>query len=257
MLDIGQQKYTVFSMRFTAEVDQNVLDGSGRRLMRRDSLSDRIYLELRKRLQRGGLAPEDRLVDLEVAADYGTSRMPAREALLRLVNEGYLVGTSRGFVRPHLSLDDIRDIFEVRRLLEPRAAASAARDLSPADGARLDAAIVEARAAAAGDDIERMMLANIAFRGAWLGAVRNRRLADTIARFVDHAQTVRLGTLADPKTRSVVSHGLEGLHAAFRARDPQAAFDHMTEFMAAAEQAFFSVRKAEIERAEAREARAS
>jgi DNA-binding GntR family transcriptional regulator len=218
-----------------------------RRLARRDSLSERIYVDLRQRLQRGAISPDDRLVDLELASDYGTSRMPAREALLRLTNEGYLVGTSRGFVTPRLSLDDIREIFEVRRLLEPRAAANAARDLSPADEARLTAAIAEARAAALSDDIERLILANIAFRAAWLDAVRNRRLAETIARFVDHVQTVRLGTLADPQTRSIVSQGLEGLYSAFRARDAAAAHDHMADFMAAAEQAFFAVRKAEIE----------
>ncbi len=158
--------------------------------------------------------------------------MPAREALLRLANEGYLVGTSRGFVTPRLSLEDIREIFEVRRLLEPRAAANAARDLTPADEAKLTAAITDARAAARADDIERLILANIAFRAAWLGAVRNRRLAETIARFVDHVQTVRLGTLADPQTRNVVSEGLEGLYRAFRARDAAAAHDHMAGFMA-------------------------
>jgi DNA-binding GntR family transcriptional regulator len=237
-------------MRFLAEDQDSVPDSSSRRLTRRDSLSDRIYLDLRNRLQRAAISPDDRLVDLDVAAEYGTSRMPAREALLRLVNEGYLVGTSRGFVTPRLSLDDIREIFEVRRLLEPRAAANAARDLSKADEAKLTAAIVEARAAAAGDDIERLILANIAFRAGWLSAVRNRRLADTIARFVDHVQTIRLGTLADPQTRGVVSRGLEGLYAAFRARDAAAAHAHMAEFMAAAEQAFFTVRKAEIERGE-------
>jgi hypothetical protein len=58
----------------------------------------------------------------------GTSRMPAREALLRLTNERYLVGTTRGFVTPRLSLEDIRDIFAVRLLLEPRAAANAAEE---------------------------------------------------------------------------------------------------------------------------------
>jgi DNA-binding GntR family transcriptional regulator len=234
-------------MRSHDEPQTGPAEEPGRRLTRRDSLSDRIYLDLRQRLQRGAISPDDRLVDLELAAEYGTSRMPAREALLRLANEGYLVGTSRGFVTPRLSLEDIREIFEVRRLLEPRAAANAARDLTAAGEARLTAAIAEARAAIAGNDVERLILANIAFRAAWLDAVRNRRLADTIARFVDHVQTVRLGTLADPKTRSIVSQGLEGLYSAFCARDAEAARAHMAEFMAAAEQAFFAVRKAEIE----------
>ncbi len=237
-------------MRFVDEEQAETAGTPVRKLARRDSLSDRIYLDLRQRLQRGAISADDRLVDLELAAEYGTSRMPAREALLRLANEGYLVGTSRGFVTPRLSLDDIREIFEVRRLLEPRAAANAARDLTPAGEARLTAAITEARAAARSDDIERLILANIAFRAAWLDAVRNRRLAETIARFVDHVQTVRLGTLADPKTRSVVSQGLEGLYAAFRSRDAGAAHDHMAHFMAAAEQAFFAVRKAQIESGE-------
>ena len=40
-------------------------------------------------------------------------------------------------------------------------------------------------------------MSNSRFRTAWLGAVRNERLATTIARFVDHVQTVRLGTLTD------------------------------------------------------------
>ncbi|MET0606625.1 MAG: GntR family transcriptional regulator [Beijerinckiaceae bacterium] len=220
------------------------------RLAKQDSLSERIYLDLRSRLQRCEIGPDARLVDLEVASAYGTSRMPAREALLRLANEGYLVGTTRGFVTPRLSLDDIRDIFEVRRLLEPHAAANAARDLDDRGRKWLSEAIKEARAAIREDDVGRLILANIEFRACWLGALRNARLATTLARFVDHVQTVRLGTLRDPETRAVVGDGLEGLYDAFMRADSVAAKDRMAAFMAAAEQAFFSVRKAEIENEE-------
>lgn len=218
------------------------------RLPKPDSLSEQIYLDLRARLQRCEIGPDVRLVDLEIASAYGTSRMPAREALLRLANEGYLIGTTRGFVTPTLSLQDIRDIFEVRKLIEPRAAANAARDLDDMGRERLTKAIEEARAAIRDDDVDRLILANIAFRSTWLGALRNTRLATTIARFVDHAQTVRLGTLRDLETRAVVASGLEGLYDAFMRRDSIAAADRMSAFMSAAEQAFFSVRKAELER---------
>lgn len=217
------------------------------RLSKPDSLSERIHGDLRARLQRCEIGPDDRLVDTEIAAAYGTSRMPAREALLRLANEGYLVGTTRGFTVPRLTLDDISDIFEVRRLLEPRAAANAARDLDDAARRELTLAIQETRAALADDDAERLIGANIRFRAAWLGAVRNARLATTIARFVDHVQTVRLGTLTDRVTRKVVADGLETLYDAFMRRDPAVAADRMTHFMASAEQAFFKVRKAQLE----------
>jgi DNA-binding GntR family transcriptional regulator len=224
------------------------VDNDQRPLIRRDNLSERIYLDLRSRLQRSEIGGDRRLVDLEIAAEYGTSRMPAREALLRLANQGYVVGTTRGFVTPKLSLEDISDIFAVRRLLEPRAAGNAARDLTAAEEALLTAAIAEARAAILGNDTERLMLASMDFREAWLGAVRNRRLATTIAHFVDHVQTVRLSTLVDAATRDVVMQGLEDLYSCFRNRDPAAAEIRMADFMAAAEQAFFTARKAELER---------
>jgi len=217
-----------------------------RRLVRRDNLSDRIYEDMRERLQRGEFDNRTRLVDVDVAATYGTSRMPAREALLRLSNDGFLIGTTRGFVLPQLSLDDIREIFEVRRLLEPRAAANAARDLTDEAQMRMAQALSMARIASQEDDVERLIESNMAFRMAWLDCVRNKRLANTIARFVDHVQTVRLGTLKDAVTRKVVADGLEGLYDAFVRRDPVAAADRMASFMAAAEQAFFDIRKAEI-----------
>lgn len=88
-------------------------------LARADNLSERIYTDLRARLQRCAIRADERLVNVELAAAYGTSRMPAREALIRLVAEGFLVGTTRGFTVPTPSLQDIRDIFGVRRL--PRA----------------------------------------------------------------------------------------------------------------------------------------
>ncbi len=216
--------------------------GESNRLKKPGSLRERIYADLRARLQRCEFGPDDRLVDVDVAATYGTSRMPVREALLQLVNDGYLVGTTRGFVVPTLSEDDVRDIFEVRKLLEPRAAAQAARDLDGRAEAALTAAIEEARAAVATGEVERLIMANIEFRTAWLGCVRNRRLATTIGRFVDHVQTVRLGTLRRSATRQVVLDGLEELYAAFLDRDPVRAGDRMAAFIGAAEQAYFAAR---------------
>ena len=216
-----------------------------RRLAKPGSLSERIYGDLRARLQRCEIGPEDRLVDTEIAGSYGTSRMPVREALMRLANEGYLVGTTRGFVLPRLSAQDVADIFEVRRLLEPSAAASAAGNLDEAARRELGKAMEEARAALAEDDAERLILANARFRAAWLAAVANKRLAETIARFVDHVQFVRLGTLTDAPTRPVVARGLEGLYEAFMRGDGAAVGSQMAAFIAAAEEAFSRARRGE------------
>ena len=71
--------------------------------MSRQNLRDRIYDTLIQRIRAGTFGWDDRYVDVSVAAELGVSRMPARDALMRLAAEGYLVPTTRGFVLPRLS----------------------------------------------------------------------------------------------------------------------------------------------------------
>ncbi|MGK6313448.1 GntR family transcriptional regulator [Neorhizobium sp. DT-125] len=212
-----------------------------------DNLVDAICSDLRLKLQRSAISPFDRLVDTEIAAAKGISRMPAREALLRLVAEGYLVGTTRGFMVRELSPEDISGLFEVRRQLEPRAAASAARDMTPELEEELTAAMRRIEQALGRGDIPALLAANLDFRNAWLKAVRNLHMAATISRFMDYFQSVRLGTFADPNTAGQYMDGLSRIHAAFLAHDPLMVQDRMMLFMFAAEEAYLSVRRRQLE----------
>jgi DNA-binding GntR family transcriptional regulator len=207
----------------------------------RQSLSAVAYEALRARLRKGQVLPDDRLVDIEIAAELGVSRMPVREALLQLVLEGQLVSTARGYRIPTLSRQDVHEVFELRLLLEPRAAALAARDMNAGDIARLTAALCEARAAQAAVDFSRLFHANIDFRETWIGAVGNARLAATITRFADQVLTVRHSTLRDAAIQPVVVAGLEELHLAFTRRDSIAAQDAMVRFVLAAERSYYAL----------------
>ena len=208
------------------------------------SLRSQIYADLRQRLQRAEFGPGDRLVDTDIASQYRTSRMPAREALMALMSQGFLNQTSRGFVVPELSPQDVREIFAVRKLLEPEAAAAAAQHLDDAGLAALTVARDMARSACGHDDSEALMEANIAFRAVWLGAVDNRRLVEAIESFRDHIQTVRISTLVRPKTRDVVLEGIEAQTSAFKARDAEAARKALRAFMDAAEAEYFDAAQA-------------
>jgi DNA-binding GntR family transcriptional regulator len=214
------------------------------------SLREKVYREIRNRIHDGGVGPDDRLVDVEIAERLGVSRMPVREALLQLMHEGYLAGTTRGFMLPRLTSADIADIFEVRRCLEPRAAALAARDIDEDGLSQLAEALREAEQACAEADAELLFQANVRFRRSWLAAVRNQRLASAIARFADHVQVVRLGTLAHPPTQAVVLAGMRKLYDGFARRDSMAALDHMTNFIQTAEERFVALSRA-AEEAEA------
>jgi DNA-binding GntR family transcriptional regulator len=221
--------------------DSTVVKLPRRTALKATTLSEAIYVEIRARLQRGEVGIDDRILDYEVAKEFDCTRMPVRQALLRLVNDGYLTGTTRGFVVPTLTSADIREIFEVRRLLEPAAAASAAPVLTDVHEAALQDAYkkmlrgFDKRAPAV------MIDANIEFRDVWLGAVQNQRLKATIARFVDHAQQVRLGTLNNRGTQKIVLEGMRALLDGFVERDAKLIKTAMLEFILNAEQQYFAL----------------
>lgn len=209
-----------------------------------ESLRLRIYDDLRQRLQETEYLPGDRLVDTEIARKYGTSRMPAREALLALVAQGFLRQTSRGFQIPVLTAAEIRDIFEIRRLIEPPAAAKAVRHLLPNGLTALARARDRARQACAARDAKSMMLANMEFRTAWIGAVENARLRQMIEGFADHAQAVRIATLRDPAIRRIVLAGIEDQFGAFERQDATAARTCLRRFLRNAETLYFRLNSA-------------
>lgn len=199
------------------------------------SLSAEAYNYLLTRLRSGLIRGGERLVEGDVANQLGFSRVPVRQALLRLVAEGYLVSTPRGYKPPSLELQDIHEVFELRRLLEPRAAAHAARDISAQRIEKLNLAIAEASDAHANNDVNQLFAAALKCRETWLGAVKNSRLAATLTRYEDQILAVRQATLRDPRVQRVFVAGYEELRDAFVRRDSVAAHDAMLRFVLAAE----------------------
>ncbi|CAM5513599.1 GntR family transcriptional regulator OS=Eoetvoesiella caeni OX=645616 GN=DFR37_102201 PE=4 SV=1 [Eoetvoesiella caeni] len=212
------------------------------------TLSETIFQELRNRLQRGEIGAEDRVLDYEIAQEYSCTRMPVRQALLRLASEGYLMGTTRGFTLPTLTTQDIEEVFEMRRLLEPHAASSVIDLLGEEQHMALTLAYHKARRAAEKHDAQMMIDANVAFRSIWVGAVQNKRLRDTIQRFADHAQIVRSTTLSHPPTQQIVANGLKQILDGFLARSGENVYKAMQEFVQHAQQQYFLLAKASAAR---------
>lgn len=206
--------------------------------MSRQSHRDRIYDLLLTRIQNGEVGWQDRLVDTTIATDMGVSRMPVRDALLQLAAEGYLVPTTRGFTLPNLTDAEVLEVFELRRLLEPRAAAMAAQAMTGAQLALLDEAVDQAQSTLQSGDIPLFFRASERFRNGWLSMVPNLALLDTIRRYMAQVQRVRLTTMRDPVSHGVVIAGQRDLLATFAARDVVGASDRMLRFVVEGEQAF-------------------
>lgn len=212
-----------------------------RTVLKQPTLAEAIFVKIRDRLQRGEIGANDRLLDYEIAEEFECTRMTVRQALLRLANEGYLTGTTRGFVLPTLTADDVREIFEVRRMLEPGAAANAALALTDRHDDALKRAYQKIKKASDKGDGSAMIDATIEFRDAWLDAVQNSRLRTTIRRFADHARQVRLKTLTDPASQQIATEGLKALLDGFIKRDVAQVKATMTEFIFKAEQQYFKL----------------
>lgn len=91
-------------------------------------LSEQIYGVLREQIISGVLAPDQRLVERDLAAALDVSRMPLREALPQLEADGFIrILPRRGAVVTRLTLRDIEELFDVRESLEVLAAKLAAR----------------------------------------------------------------------------------------------------------------------------------
>jgi DNA-binding GntR family transcriptional regulator len=103
-----------------------------------DNLQDQLYQRIREGLLAGRFQPGERLKIRDLAAEWGTSPMPVRAALQRLVAEGALEGEPQRSVRvPPMTRERYQNIFQVRLGLEGLAVELATPRLTPADLAEL------------------------------------------------------------------------------------------------------------------------
>ncbi len=103
-----------------------------------DNLQDQLYQRIREGLLAGRFQPGERLKIRDLAAEWGTSPMPVRAALQRLVAEGALEGEPQRSVRvPPMTRERYQQIFQVRLSLEGLAVELATPRLTPADLAQL------------------------------------------------------------------------------------------------------------------------
>lgn len=87
---------------------------------------ERVYRGLRARVMHGLVAPGASMTLRGIAAEYGVSTTPAREAVRRLVAEGALKLSASGRVStPELSNERIEELASLRALLEPELASRA------------------------------------------------------------------------------------------------------------------------------------
>ncbi len=167
----------------------------------RASTADRVADVLRTRVTEGSLAPGTRLSEEDIGAALGVSRNTLREAFRLLGHERLLVHEfNRGVFVRKLSVEDVRDLYQLRRILECGAVRRAAERLGtlapPAEGrwARLlepvRAAVEEGEAAAAAGRWVDVGTANMHFHQAVSALAESPRVEEAMGHLLAELRLV-------------------------------------------------------------------
>jgi DNA-binding GntR family transcriptional regulator len=186
------------------------------------ALYQQVAARLRSKIMAHTLAPGSWIDEQSLAAEYGTSRTPLREALKVLAAEGLVtMKLRRGAYVTEMSEQDVREAYQLLALLESDAAARVAEIASDAELAELAALHLGLESSI--DQRDAFFAANERFHLRLLEIEGNRWRQQMVAdlrrlmKLNRHHSLFREGRLAD----SLAEH--RAMLAALQARDPGAA----------------------------------
>ena len=159
---------------------------------------------LRESILDGSLKPGDRLVQDEIAAHFGVSRIPIREAFRTLAAEGLVTFEQRrGVIVTELTKEDVEEIMTIRAILEGLACRAAAERATPEqlDKINRELCLLEA----ARHEPEQYYHLNSAFHAAILEASHQPHTAALVMKFRNMMETVARMYL-DPVGRVEIVH---------------------------------------------------
>lgn len=176
---------------------------------------------LRRAILSGELGPGDRVRQEELAESLGVSLAPVREALAVLEQEGQVTYLPRrGYFVSRLDLAEMREIYELRALLEERAARRALPLLDEDAIGRVELAARDCAEAAAAGDVAAEREANRRFHFAVLDGPGQAHTLRLIRLLWDSTETYRAIYYSSAAEREESLRAHEAIVAAIRAGNP-------------------------------------
>ena len=133
-------------------------------LIQKEILRDKVCEILRGWILTGKLKPGERIVESSLATEFQVSRAPIREALWLLAHQGLVrIQAHQGAFVTRLTVQDIREIFEIREALESLAARKIRATLTPERTQELKDALSQLERAARQKDLSVFSDADLRF----------------------------------------------------------------------------------------------
>lgn len=221
-------------------VDDQVEAGLLRRPVR---LGDEVYNAIYAQLMSHKILPGGRLSVDQLARELGVSQTPVREALSRLEAQGLVVKTHLIGYSAAAQLDNerLKQLYELRLLIEPFAAARAAANMSDEQIAELEAldnAMVRLSKTERGAGYGKYAQFDGAFHDLIAAGSSNSLIQETLSRLHTHVHLFRLHFHARATEDANLEH--RKIVEAIRAHDSEAADAAMREHILESQQRFTS-----------------
>jgi len=197
------------------------------RPLRRTTLRDELRERLVERILDGTYGPGERIVESQVATEFGTSQAPVREAL-RELEAMRLVETwpHRGARVREVTAEELGQIYPVRAALEELAGREAAVRMSAGQLAALAGELAGMRRAAEAQDLHAQLLHDVRFHEIIVEASGNQVLIEVWRSLRVEARTLISVIRADSDLRLIAELHRPVLQA-LRSRDPELAGKEM------------------------------
>jgi DNA-binding GntR family transcriptional regulator len=188
--------------------------------------TEKAYAAIKKAILQGDIQEGAFLSEAEIMAKYRIGRTPFREACNRLHHEGLLQAVPRrGYLVPEISFQAVRDLFEVRLILEAAIAEFAALRATDQEIQDLRQLAGEAPAKSARkNEITYLIVeANIRFHLQLAKTARNRNLLELLTRNLEAAERLMYIELRSSRFRDRELQAVHGrIVDALETRDPRA-----------------------------------
>jgi len=163
------------------------------------SLGELAFRALRETILRGHLRPEQKLSENQLARAMGVSRTPIRQAIHMLESEGLVTTSRRQISVQTFQLDELEEVYLIRRALEGLATELAAINMTDEEIAELDEVVDLMAFYMERGNIPSLQHTSRDFHQRIYDGSRNKMLALMLGNLWSYIESARGGTAAEER----------------------------------------------------------
>lgn len=166
-----------------------------------------VHEQIKSGILDGDFAPGEKLNQDELARELGVSRMPVRDALKQLANDGLIENNiHKGFVVTKFSKETLTDVLYVRSLLEPEAILLAEQTFTDAGIRNLEDIQRKSMAETERGNLVKIRELNRKFHFALYRSISSKLLLEHIERLWDRFPNYAMYTKLENAMSSLKTH---------------------------------------------------